>query len=108
MAYNKPYYQTMYIKKTSISSSRKLVLHGNMAENHVKALNLRIIALNEQIKINNKYTREIEKQLIAKNLEIEKLKKERPDNIINSAKSTQEYNDNAMNDESILLYVMQA
>lgn len=101
MPHNKVYDQTRHIN--SNTSSRKLVLHGNMAQNHVKALNLRVNALNEQIKTNNEYTRNLERQLIAKNLEIEKLKKESINNIINNKKSP-ENNTN----KSSLLYFMQA
>ena len=100
----RPYDQTRHIKKSN-RSSRKLVLHGNMAENHVKALSLRVNALNEQIKTNNEYTRKLEKQLVEKNLEIEKLKKESINNIINNAKSSS--SEHTMN-KSSLLYIMQA
>jgi len=97
----------------SNTSSRKLVLHGSLAQNQIKSLNLRVKALNEQISANNDYARKLEKDVIKKNLELEKLKKEmeeikKKNDALNEIVNSTKVDYSKMADKASLLYILQA
>ena len=92
--------QTKNINKKT-TGSRKLVLHGNMAQNQIKALTNRVEALNGQIQSNKDYIRTLEKQLLELTKENYKLKQQTI--ILDKTISS-----NTIKENPEILYIMQA